>query len=258
MTASALEYEREHATVPFGSVTQQLTELIAESHTPLGASGQFTSSIFTTDGFQTVNILVLTNVSGNLHITERVTCDAPSPSVPVVDGIQVRNIATTFDPSTGRWFVSVVVPVTARAMQIRFLNGINPQAFFQLSAYLLPINGACCAPGGGTGDTGGPGQCNVTKTDIVVPAGLETPILTAADIPLGIKEVIIKNVGANTIRVGPPGQVGAAIGIPLLLGEAMAIGDYGSIAPLNGFSTLGTTVGFFFQEKACDPTPYGY
>lgn len=234
------------------TATQQLTETVQDNHTPLTANSRLTGSIFVSEGFGAVNILAFSNVPGTVEVIERVTCDAPSPTVPVVDGVRTQTITTTFDASTGRWFVATIVPITGRAIHVDFVNGAFGQAFFQMAAYLLPISaGGCSGGGGGTGDTGGPGATIATKSDVVVAAAIEQPVLFATDIPAGSKRVTIKNVGSNSARLKDAGAGGGASrGLQLNASESMSFGtSLGSLAPLDAFSTLGTTLAFFFERE---------
>lgn len=100
-----------------------------------------------------------------------------------------------------------------------------------------------------TSSSGGVGTAIVTKADLVVGAASETPILVAADIPVGSLRVTVVNVGANPIRIKGAGEAGGVTrGLPLLANQAMSIGTGGALAALDGFSTLGTTLAFFFER----------
>lgn len=91
----------------------------------------------------------------------------------------------------------------------------------------------------------------VTKVDVVVGAAAETAVLLAADIPPGTKRVTITNVGANACRIKGAGEGGGASrGQPLVAQQSMSIGTGGSVAALDCFSTVGTTLSFFFERGA--------
>ncbi len=96
----------------------------------------------------------------------------------------------------------------------------------------------------------------VTKVDQVVAPAVETAVLLAADIPPGAKRVTITNAGAEACRMKEAGGGGGiARGLPLApiptggtVGQAMTIGTGGSLDLLDCFSTLGTTLAFFFER----------
>jgi len=236
---------------PFMIPSKQLTETVADTDEALGASGVFTGDIIRSEGYDTLRVLVESNVTGTLNITERCTCAGPDADSPVPDGVRTTSVETTFDATTGRWFIARQIPISGKFIRVSYTNGANAQDFFHLCAYLLPIgSGGGAGGGGGSGSGSGPGDTIVTKADVVVPAGVETPVLFAADIPAGTRRVTIRNVGSNPIRLKATGEGGGASrGAPLNTNDTISIGGQdGAIATLDGFSTLGTTLAFFFER----------
>ncbi len=114
----------------------------------------------------------------------------------------------------------------------------------------LPV-GSVPDSNNGLGSPGGPGNTIVTKADLVIAAATNTAALLAADIPVGTRRVTITNVGANPVRLKATGEGGGATrGVLLSANQAITIGDLGgSIATLDAFSTLGTTLAFFFERN---------
>lgn len=235
----------------FGIPTQQLTELVIENHDALAANAQLDSEIVQSEGYGALHIIVISNVPGTVLVEERATCGAPDAEDPQPDGVVTQRVSTVFDTETGRWFVATVIPIAGAALLVSYVNGAFNQSYFQIKAYLLPVSGGACSGGGGSGDAGGPGTVIATKADQTVAAAVETNVISGSDIPAGSMRVTLKNVGSNSVRIKPAGfGGGATAGMELAAGEAMSVGtSLGALAPLDAYSTTGTTLCFLFERE---------
>lgn len=238
---------------PFAAATQQLVEELLDSVALLAASGQEESEVFESGGYDTLRVFGISDQTFRIDVIERCTCENDEGQMP--DGARTTQLTSTLDGSTGRQYIAETVTVAGKFIQIRRTNtGASTETLHRLCAYLLPIGSAgtgAAAGGGGTGSAGGPGNTIATKADLVVPAAVESAVLTALDIPAGTKRVTIQNVGANTVRIKSNGEGGGAgRGLQLLANDTMSIGtSLGSVDELDAFSTLGTTLSFFFERE---------
>ncbi len=224
----------------YAALGRQQADTLLTNNTPLGAGASLEPDPRLVQGYAAVLIYILADTPVTAVI--RQAC--------IADGEYEQVFAFTSQLVGTRQVLAERFAPTGPFIEVEITNTGGAQTLFNFCLIGLPV-GPVPDSNNGTGSPGGPGNTIVTKADLVIPAATNTPALLAADIPVGTRRVSIINVGANPVRLKAPGEGGGATrGGPLVANQSITIGDLGgSIAPLDAFSTLGTTLAFFFERN---------